>query len=104
MDISQISKPCDGSPRLLGIPSPIMPPSLLSPNSPHDHAKREESKTHKHHVVCCLPMLPAGSAASGLYYVPLNEAAHTVSAEASSITNASATVSSAVVDEENAEI
>lgn len=41
----------------------------------------------------------AGSAASGLYYVPINEAAHSVSAEASSITNASATVSSAVVDE-----
>ena len=41
----------------------------------------------------------AGSAASGLYYVPLNEAAHSVSAEASSVTNASAIVSSAVVDE-----
>ena len=43
--------------------------------------------------------ITAGSAASGLYYVPLNEAAHAVSAEASSVTNASATVSSAVVDE-----
>ena len=43
--------------------------------------------------------ITAGSAASGLYYVPINEAAHTVSAEASSVTNASATVSSAVVDE-----
>lgn len=41
----------------------------------------------------------AGSAASGLYYVPLNEAVHSVSAEASSVTNASAIVSSAVVDE-----
>ena len=41
----------------------------------------------------------AGSNASGLYYVPINEAAHSVSAEASSVTNASATVSSAVVDE-----
>lgn len=46
----------------------------------------------------------AGSAASGLYYVPLNEAAHSVSAEASSITNASATVSSAVVDETASEV
>ena len=43
--------------------------------------------------------ITAGSAASGLYYVPLNEAAHSVSAEASSVTNASAIVSSAVVDE-----
>ena len=43
--------------------------------------------------------ITAGSAASGLYYVPINEAAHSVSAEASSVTNASATVSSAVVDE-----
>ena len=48
--------------------------------------------------------ITAGSAASGLYYVPLNEAAHTVSAEASSVTNASATVSSAVVDNTDAEI
>lgn len=46
----------------------------------------------------------AGSAASGLYYVPINEAAHSVSAEASSITNASATVSSAVVDENASEV
>lgn len=46
----------------------------------------------------------AGSAASGLYYVPLNEATHSVSAEESSITNASATVSSAVVDETASEI
>lgn len=43
--------------------------------------------------------ITAGSAASGLYYVPINEASHTVSKEASSVTNASATVSSAVVDE-----
>ena len=48
--------------------------------------------------------ITAGSAASGLYYVPLNEAAHTVSAEASSVTNASATVSSAVVDETSSAI
>lgn len=48
--------------------------------------------------------ITAGSAASGLYYVPLNEAAHTVSAEASSVTNASATVSSAVVDENASEV
>ena len=48
--------------------------------------------------------ITAGSAASGLYYVPINEAAHSVSAEASSITNASATVSSAVVDENAAEV
>lgn len=41
----------------------------------------------------------AGSNASGLYYVPITEAAHSVSAEASSVTNASATISSAVVDE-----
>ena len=46
----------------------------------------------------------AGSAASGLYYVPINEAAHSVSAEASSVTNASATVSSAVVDENASEV
>ena len=46
----------------------------------------------------------AGSAASGLYYVPLNEAAHSVSAEASSVTNASAIVSSAVVDENASEV
>ena len=46
----------------------------------------------------------AGSAASGLYYVPINEATHSVSAEASSITNASATVSSAVVDETSSAI
>lgn len=44
-------------------------------------------------------IITAGSAASGLYYVPLTEASHTVSKEASSVTNASATVSSAVVDE-----
>lgn len=44
-------------------------------------------------------IVTAGSNASGLYYVPINEAAHSVSAEASSVTNASATVSSAVVDE-----
>lgn len=48
--------------------------------------------------------ITAGSAASGLYYVPLTEAAHTVSAEASSVTNASATVSSAVVDENASEV
>lgn len=48
--------------------------------------------------------ITAGSAASGLYYVPLNEAAHSVSAEASSVTNASATVSSAVVDETASEV
>ena len=41
----------------------------------------------------------AGSNASGLYYVPITEASHDVSKEASSVTNASATVSSAVVDE-----
>ena len=41
--------------------------------------------------------ITAGSAASGLYYVPITEASHTVSKEASSVTNASATVSSAVV-------
>ena len=41
----------------------------------------------------------AGSNASGLYYVPITEASHTVNKEASSVTNASATVSSAVVDE-----
>ena len=46
----------------------------------------------------------AGSAASGLYYVPITEAAHSVSAEASSVTNASATVSSAVVDETASEV
>lgn len=44
-------------------------------------------------------IITAGSAASGLYYVPITEASHTVSKEASSVTNASATVSSAVVDE-----
>ena len=43
--------------------------------------------------------ITAGSAASGLYYVPIAEANHTVSKEASSVTNASATVSSAIVDE-----
>lgn len=43
--------------------------------------------------------ITAGSAASGLYYVPITDASHTVSKEASSITNASATVSSAIVDE-----
>ncbi len=43
--------------------------------------------------------ITAGSAASGLYYVPLTEASHTVSKEASSVTSASATVSSTVVDE-----
>ena len=48
--------------------------------------------------------ITAGSAASGLYYVPITEAAHSVSAEASSITNASATVSSAVVDETSSAI
>ena len=48
--------------------------------------------------------ITAGSAASGLYYVPLTEAAHSVSAEASSVTNASATVSSAVVDENASEV
>ena len=48
--------------------------------------------------------ITAGSAASGLYYVPLTEAAHSVSAEASSVTNASATVSSAVVDETASEV
>ena len=48
--------------------------------------------------------ITAGSAASGLYYVPITEAAHTVSAEASSVTNASATVSSAVVDENASEV
>ena len=46
----------------------------------------------------------AGSAASGLYYIPINEAAHSVSAEASSVTNASAIVSSAVVDENASEV
>lgn len=48
--------------------------------------------------------ITAGSAASGLYYVPLNEATHSVSSEESSVTNASATVSSAVVDENASEI
>ena len=48
--------------------------------------------------------ITAGSAASGLYYVPINEAAHSVSKEASSVTNASATVSSAVVDETASEV
>ena len=48
--------------------------------------------------------IPAGSAASGLYYVPITEASHTVSKEASSVTNASATVSSAVVEETASEI
>ena len=48
--------------------------------------------------------ITAGSAASGLYYVPITEAAHSVSKEASSVTNASATVSSAVVDENASEI
>lgn len=46
----------------------------------------------------------AGSNASGLYYVPLTEANHSVSKEASSVTNASATVSSTVVDENAGEI
>ena len=41
----------------------------------------------------------AGSNASGLYYVPIAEANHVVSKGASSVTNASATVSSAIVDE-----
>lgn len=41
--------------------------------------------------------ITAGSAASGLYYVPITDASHSVSKEASSVTNASATVSSAVV-------
>lgn len=48
--------------------------------------------------------ITAGSAASGLYYVPLTEASHTVSKEASSVTSASATVSSAVVDETASEV
>lgn len=48
--------------------------------------------------------ITAGSAASGLYYVPITEASHTVSAEASSVTNASATVSSAIVDENASEV
>ena len=39
----------------------------------------------------------AGSAASGLYYIPIADASHSVSKEASSVTNASATVSSAIV-------
>lgn len=48
--------------------------------------------------------ITAGSAASGLYYVPITEAAHSVSKEASSVTNASATVSSAIVDETSSEV
>lgn len=48
--------------------------------------------------------ITAGSAASGLYYVPLTEASHVISKEASSVTNASATVSSAVVDETASEV
>lgn len=39
----------------------------------------------------------AGSNASGLYYVPITDASHSVSKEASSVTNASAIVSSTVV-------
>lgn len=41
--------------------------------------------------------ITAGSNASGLYYVPITDASHSVSKEASSVTNASATVSSAIV-------
>ena len=48
--------------------------------------------------------ITAGSAASGLYYVPITEAAHSVSKEASSVTNASAIVSSAIVDENASEV
>ena len=51
MHLTQISKPGNGSPSFLWVPGPIMPPSLFSPERPHEHAQRHKRQTHIHKVI-----------------------------------------------------
>ena len=42
---NEVQSPCGSSPRLLGIPAPIRPPSILGPQGTRKHSRREESQS-----------------------------------------------------------
>ena len=55
--IDEIGKPGDGRPRLLRVPRPIVPPGLLSPKCPEEHADGHESQPHVDEVVADAELL-----------------------------------------------
>ena len=55
MDINKEGKPGDACPGLLGVPCPIVAPSLLGPKSTEEHADGHERKTHVNEIVEHVP-------------------------------------------------
>ena len=51
MHIDEIGEPGDGGPRLLGVPRPVMTPSLLGPQGSEKHADGHKSKADVDEVV-----------------------------------------------------
>ena len=55
MYIDEIGYPGDGSPRLLGVPRPVVAPGFLGPKGSEKHADGEEGKADIHEIVNPLP-------------------------------------------------
>ena len=51
VDISQIGEPCSGSPSLLGVPRPVVPPGFLCPERPEENTDSHERPADLHEVV-----------------------------------------------------
>ena len=84
MHITQISKPGNGSPSFLWVPGPIMPPSLFSPERPHEHAQRHKRRgstqqgigKHIHNNVGCEPWTLQGRHQRFIVYFGLQHVDH----------------------------
>ena len=51
MDEYQVSSTGDKCPGFFRIPRPVMPPSILRPNSTHQHSKYQKSESNIHNIV-----------------------------------------------------
>ena len=51
VDVHKIGTPCGCSPRLLGVPCPIVAPCLLRPDATRDHAEGEQCHTDVNKLV-----------------------------------------------------
>ena len=57
VDISQIGEPCSGSPSLLGVPRPVVPPGFLCPECPEENTDSHERPADLHEVVADIHLM-----------------------------------------------
>ena len=71
VDIHEIGTPCGCSPRLLGVPSPIAAPCLLSPDATRDHAEGEQRHTDVNKLVGGGEILAVGTHLGHVAFQPV---------------------------------